>query len=51
FNLNLNMLTATHVYIMVYPFICIPNSIAAVSGSKFYIINQHYFIACKYPLF
>lgn len=50
FQLDLNTLTATHVRTLVHPLISIPNSIAAVSGSEFYVTNQHYFTAREYPL-
>lgn len=50
FHLDLDTLTATHVRSISHPLISIPNSIAAVSGSEFYVTNQHHFTAREYPL-
>ncbi|KAG6357621.1 hypothetical protein INS49_013498 [Diaporthe citri] len=50
FHLDLESLTATHVRSIVHPLISIPNSIAAVSGSEFYVTNQHHFTAREHPL-
>lgn len=50
FNLDLDTLTATHVRSIVHPLISIPNSIAAVSGSEFYVTNQHHFTAREHPI-
>jgi arylesterase / paraoxonase len=50
FDLDLDSLTATHVRTIVHPLINIPNSIAAISASEFYVTNQHYFLAREYPL-
>lgn len=50
FQLDLDTLTATHVRTVAHPLISIPNSIAAVSGSEFYVTNQHYFTAREHPI-
>lgn len=50
FHLDLDTLTATHIRTVVHPLISIPNSIAAVSGSEFYVTNQHHFTAREHPL-
>lgn len=50
FDLDLETLTATHVRTVVHPLISIPNSIAAVSTSEFYVTNQHHFTARENPL-
>lgn len=50
FQLDLDTLTATHVRTVIHPLISIPNSIAAVSGSEFYVTNQHYFTVREHPL-
>ena len=50
FNLDLERLTATHVRSIIHPLVSIPNSIAAVSDSEFYVTNQHHFTAREHPL-
>ncbi|POS75801.1 hypothetical protein DHEL01_v205802 [Diaporthe helianthi] len=50
FHLDLDTFTATHLRTLVHPLISIPNSIAAVSGSEFYVTNEHYFTAREHPL-
>ncbi|KAF3759969.1 hypothetical protein M406DRAFT_348657 [Cryphonectria parasitica EP155] len=50
FHLDLEALTATHVGTIVHRLIHIPNSIAAVGESEFYVTNQHYFTAAEHPL-
>ncbi|KAK7724671.1 hypothetical protein SLS63_008508 [Diaporthe eres] len=50
FHLDLETLTATHVRSVIHPLISIPNSIAAVSTSEFYVTNQHHFTARENPL-
>ncbi|KAI7775767.1 hypothetical protein LA080_006399 [Diaporthe eres] len=50
FHLDLETLTATHVRSVTHPLISIPNSIAAVSASEFYVTNQHHFTARESPL-
>lgn len=50
FHLELETSTAKHTRSIVHPLITIPNSIAAVSGSEFYVTNQHHFTASEHPL-
>ncbi|KAK7728749.1 hypothetical protein SLS53_009377 [Cytospora paraplurivora] len=50
FHLDIEALTATHVGTIVHRLIHIPNSIAAVGESEFYVTNQHYFTAREHPL-
>ncbi|ROW15074.1 hypothetical protein VPNG_03477 [Cytospora leucostoma] len=50
FHLDIEALIATHVGTIEHPLIHIPNSIAAVGESEFYVTNQHYFTAREHPL-
>lgn len=50
FHLDIEALTATHVSTIAHRLLHIPNSIAAVGESEFYVTNQHYFTAREYPL-
>ncbi|KAJ0109784.1 hypothetical protein J7T55_004334 [Diaporthe amygdali] len=50
FHLDLETLTATHVRSIIHPLISIPNSIAAISESEFFVTNQHHFTAREHPL-
>ncbi|KAL7624460.1 hypothetical protein AAE478_006025 [Parahypoxylon ruwenzoriense] len=45
FHLDLETLTATHLRSLSHPLIRIPNSIAALSDSEFFVTNQHHFTA------
>ncbi|KAI9170586.1 Serum paraoxonase/arylesterase [Paramyrothecium foliicola] len=44
FHLDLDTLTATHRHTLSHPLVNIPNSIAAKSGTEFYVTNQHHFV-------
>ncbi|KAL1877447.1 hypothetical protein Daus18300_002433 [Diaporthe australafricana] len=50
FHLDLEALTATHIATIAHRLINIPNSIAAVGDSEFYVTNQHYFTSREHPL-
>ncbi|KAI1381968.1 putative paraoxonase [Hypoxylon crocopeplum] len=49
FHLDLDTLTATHLRSLSHPLIRVPNAIAAVSESEFFVTNQHHFTAREHP--